>query len=176
MKPWKTRQRRLLMITVVVVGSALVYGKAIDPRIQRGAALHTQLDLTREELAEIRSLIAHREEISAHSRELQKQVAPEGNDEAEMKSLLEEIEGLTQRSRMKVLSLRPQRMRDMGYYHLLSVELVSEGSQRDVARFLYNLGGSQQLLRVDRMQVSALREVGRLRVEFLVAKILSSGG
>lgn len=175
MRPFKKREKALLASTLLVVGSALLYSQVVDPRVHRALDLHAQIVAAEKDEAETRGLIAHREEIMARSADLQKQTASAGDDDAEMKTLFEEVEKLARGAGLAPQSMRPQKVRDLGLYRLLSLELLAEGPSPGLARFLYDLRGSKQLLRVDRMQADALREAGKLRAELLVVKIVSPG-
>jgi Tfp pilus assembly protein PilN len=172
----KRSERILLALTLAVVGGLFFYARIAEPRVRRALLLHAQIADTEQDLAETRLLIEHREEILGYSEALQKQIAPEGDDEEEQKGLMAELERLARDADLSTVSLRPGRIQERGYYRLLGAEIVSEGEEREVARFLHSLGGSSQLLRVDRMQLNATRQAGALRAEFQIVKVLSPRG
>lgn len=175
MRALRPREKHMLALTLAVVGSALLYIESIEPRWRRAAELHSQLEFAEKELEEARSLVEHREAIQSRSADLQKQIASSGAESDEVKSLLEEVERLAAGASLTTQSLRPQKSRDLGLYRMLSVELTAEGSPQHLARFLHAMRGSKQLLRVDRVQVDAMREAGRVKTEMLITKILSAG-
>lgn len=173
MRALKRSEKRLLVFTPTVAIVMLLYVDVVEPRVQRGTALLSRIQTVEQDLAETRSLIRHRDEILAHSEALQKQIASIGDEDLEMKALFQEIDRLATAANLSPQSLRPRESKDYGFYRLFSAELLVEGSSRDVARFLHSLGDASQLLRVDRLQMNALRTPGLVRAEFLIVKILS---
>lgn len=172
----KKRERRLVIITLVVACGLFVYSSLIEPRMTRWSHLSEKIGTVEKNLADTQNLLNHRKEIEANSSALQKQIAAQGNNDQELKSMLVELERLSRGAEMNPVSMRPQKSRDLGLYQLMSVELSIEGDQRNLVRFLYDLGNSAQLLRLDRVRVNALRSAEKVRAEFLVIKILSTGG
>lgn len=169
----KPRELRLFWVIVIVSGTLFAYGRLFEPRFTRWKRLDVQIQNLEHDLRTIRDLLAHRKEIESNSSALQKQIAAQGTDDQELKSMLEELERIALEAQLVPVSMRPQKSRDFGFYQLMSAELVIEGDQRNLARFLYHIGDSAQLLRIDRLQVSALRSAEKIRAECLVIKILS---
>lgn len=176
MRTLRTREKRLLSTTLVIGCSLLVYTKVVEPRIARAIDLWSFIEQTESQLAESRALIDHKEEIIALSEWLRRQIAPKGGDDLEMNALFEEVDHLATESRLKDTNIRRLKPKEFGYYRLFNVELTAEGQDRDVANFLHSIGTSEQLLRVDQVNVYALRKPGTVRAEFLIVKILNPRG
>ena len=104
----KTRERRLLFITVLVACTLLIFGRLIEPRLSRWESISTQLHAVESELASTRDLLDHRSQIEANSSALQKQIAAQGNDDQEQKSMLEDLERLVRGAQLSPVSMRPQ--------------------------------------------------------------------
>lgn len=175
MRPMTVREIRLLMLTLATLGGVIVYVYLAEPRIQRAAELHALLKEAGRELATSEALLRDRDEILAHAESIQKQLVAAGDAEAEMTSLLREVETLSRASRIDPISLRPQRPRDLGFYQLMGVQLSAEGGAEDVARFLHSVRASGQLIRVDSLTCNALKQKSRLRADFTIVKILTPG-
>ena len=172
------RERRLLTLTLVVVGSVLIYIQLVDPRVARALDLRTQIRAAEADLAETKSLIRNGDEIRSQSDalnliEIQDEV--QGSEETERNRFYSEVERLAQGARMTVIDIRPQRDRMLGSFQLLRLNMLVEGNAEQVARFLHRVGDSTQWMRVDQLSIRALRKPGQLQVEFLVVKVLSAG-
>lgn len=173
MRSLTSRESRLLIITLLTVGVASIYIYIAEPRIQRAVALHGELAETRRELDSFERLLRDREKILANTESLEQQIDNTDDEEEELTSLLKEVERLSREARIESISLRPQRSREQSFYQLLGIQLTAEGGPQDVARFLHSVRESAQLLRVDSLTCNALKQPGRLRVNFTIVKILN---
>jgi Tfp pilus assembly protein PilO len=175
MRPMTVREIRLLALTLATLAGVIVYVYLAEPRLQRAAEVYGLLDEAGRELANCEALLRNRDEILAHAESIQKQLVAAGDPEAEMTSLLREVETLSRSARIDPISLRPQRPRDLGFYQLMGVQLTAEGGPEDIARFLHNVRASAQLIRVDSLTCNALKQKARLRADFTIVKILTPG-
>ena len=96
------RERRLLTLALVVVGSVLIYIQLVEPRVARALDLRTQIRAAEADLAETKSLIRNGDEIRSQSDalnliEIQDEV--QGSEETERNRFYSEVERLARRER-----------------------------------------------------------------------------
>lgn len=173
MTPIRPRERRLILGTFLVGVSLFLYVYFVEPRILWWLSLEEQIQAVEAELSEMKTLWTHREEIEAQSQRWQKQMVSIRGEEEEMRGFFAEVERVANDARLQSISLRPRTVRTTRFYRLQGLEVTVDGSQRGLAKFLYSLRESPQLIRVDSLQVTALAEKGKVRGELVILKTIN---
>ena len=170
---WQRLSRRQQAIAFVG-GSALVMwtvnGVALQP-------LHRRLSQLRREVREIeqrllRAVIASRqtEAVDQAFQAYGPYVTPVGSPDAELASVLSEVEQAVRQSGMVLLNLKPVNPHDAGD-QAISVTVEGEANPSQLVQLLDNLQRSVHLLKVTELTVR-VSESSTLRTSMVISKLL----
>ena len=90
-----------------------------------------------------------------------------------MANILSEIEAVAKGINVRILNMKPQKIKAMEFYKNFSVDLIIEGQLKDITRFLNDLQNAPHLIKADKLHLvkeSVVQPV--LKASLLVSKIL----
>ncbi len=170
------RERKFALTTVVIVCALGIFDLFIYPAIYRWRRLGQEVTRLDAELLRMERNLELRERIESEFKEYESQILAEGSDEQEVAKLLREIEDLSRNVGFYILSLKPLPISDQGFYKKYTIQLEGEGEMRTVGSFLHRLGTSQQLLKVERLELSARTGTKLLRANIRIGRVSVSPG
>jgi len=143
------RERTIATTTIVAAVAAALYVYAAEPLALRGLALHRRVQVAEQELAQLRSLVEHRDTIEQEYRRLKGAVTV-GSTEQEVKvALLAEVDGLARSCAFDVSSVRPTTVAETGDFYRYGVELQAGCEGHQFVKFLQAMQEPDHLLHAD---------------------------
>ena len=149
------REQLLLVITIVIVTITLSYGFIIEPLIGAFSNLNRQIETGRLKLQKASKMLMRQDIITEEYKKYVNFLKPAGSDEEEIASMLKTIESIARKNNIHISNIRPQPAKERGYYKEFIFELISEADIDHLIKFIYDLQVSGNLLRVDRLTLSA---------------------
>lgn len=167
------RERYILWVCVTVVLFSLLYNFVLEPAVGRWKSLGRELLAQRVKLEKNLRVIARKELARQDYERYAANVRQKGSDEEEMASLLREVETLASASGVHITDIKPRPVKDMEFYKRFVIEVESEAGIRELTRFIYQLQKSQQLLKVQKLRISAKGErTTALKSTMLITRVL----
>ena len=167
------RERYILYVCIFVVASSLLYSFVVEPTARRWRDLGREILTQRAKLDKNLRVIAREESVRQEYERYAANVRQKGSDEEEMASLLREVETLARGSGVRITDIKPRPVKDMQFYKRYIIEVESEARMRELTRFIYRLQRSSQVLKVERLRLSAKgRRTPLLKSYMLIARVL----
>jgi len=167
------RERYILYICIFVVASSLLYSFVVEPTARRWRDLGREILTQRAKLDKNLKVIAREESTRQEYERYAANVRQKGSDKEEMASLLREVETLARASGVHITDIKPRPVKDMQFYKRYIIEVESEAKIRQLTRFIYQLQRSRQLLKVEKLRLTAKgRGTPLLKSYMLIARVL----
>lgn len=175
------RERRLLVLTGLVVVGVAAYLFGVEPMRERAERVRTLVAARERLLVKQQGLLAQaavyadeRQALAGELARLRRGLLPADKPAVAASSLQQQVKGLAEQAGIEVRSetIRPPAAH--GAYLEIPIEFTMAGQIRPLVQFLHRLEGSPHLLTVSDLKVRALSAVGQPPKE-LVATLTLSG-
>ena len=164
------RERRLTLITAVVIGSWMVVSVLVQPLWDRTRELQLHVETQTEKLDAIRRLLEQAPSIEREYQQMSAYLETEGQEQAQG-SFLNELEALSRTSNLQ-LNLKPRPVKLDERVSRFEVELDVEGVQGSLLAFLDALLSMPRLIAVERLRISSVPTKDHvLRANLVVQKL-----
>ncbi len=172
-----TKRERTIAITAAVVAvAAALYVYAVEPLVLRGFALHRRVQIAEQELAQLRSLVEHRDAIEEEYRRLKGAVTVGRTEQGVKVALLAEVDGLARSCALDVSSVRPTVAAEAGDFYRYGVELQAGCEGHQFVKFLQAMQEPDHLLHADLVSFVVGRGQSPLTVTLRISKLAKLGG
>lgn len=161
-------------LTTVLVGAAYVY--AVEPLFDSWLDVHRRAQQTLAELAELKALVGHRDEIEQVYAQVESALTTGRSDESIRVELLRDVEQLARECGLSVRGVRPTAARQEGRFTRYGIQLSAQGESHNFVDFLQAAQRPDRLLRADRVTVIAGRGHPFLTLSFVITKLARSEG
>jgi Tfp pilus assembly protein PilO len=167
----RPRERRLLLITIVIVGCAALVMWIVQPLWDHMSELRRRVDSSSDKLQVLSRLMARAPEVDEEYAALTPYLTVMG-DGPLRRQLLNELERLAGQAELQ-LTLKPRPVKVEAGIARLEVEVEVEGSQRQLLRFVDALLDLERLVAVERLRLASIpAKVDRLRLNVLVQQFV----
>jgi Tfp pilus assembly protein PilO len=171
------REQRLAAAVGIVLFVRAIFSQIVMPIMNKW---QLQGDRMRAKIAQIEFLgqvIEMEESVTAKYDMYRGLLAQERSDEAVRDELMQDINAIATRSKVKADAIRPTPTDSAADYNRYVVEIEVEGPPASLASFLANLQASKKLFRVESLNVSRRTETGRrISGTMQVSRILVHSG
>lgn len=173
LKHLSRREKNGIYLAVIVIIGVISYILIIEPIWRKWQDLNKEISNKEIQLLKNLKILAQRDVISQLYDKYAENIKMEGSVEEETAIILREIENVARASSTYIADIKPLRVQDMGFYKEYYVELESEGSISNLAKFIYDLQNSKQILKVKYLRLNPKDQTGEvLRGYMIVTKIL----
>jgi Tfp pilus assembly protein PilO len=147
------RERIILLMTAELVLILAFYVLALKPMLKKVDALN--VEIAAQELLRQKSLriIGQESRVSNQYQKYADLVKLKASEEQEMAKMLAEIEGAAKEIQIRILDMKPQKIKTIDFYRNFGVDLIIEGPLKDITHFLYDLQNLPHLIKVDRLHL-----------------------
>jgi len=167
------RERRLFILTVLIISLSLIYNFIFDPLINRCDELKKEILIKKAQLQKAAQLIRARDRIEAEFKKLSGFMGRAGSQEEAFTLLLKEIEELARKSDVHINEIKPRPVKKAAFYKNYSIDLEITAEMDGIIRFLYAISSSSSLLNVERIRLdSQTKPKAGLKGHLLISKIL----
>ncbi len=149
------RERRLTVITVVIVLSTVSYVFIIEPLMRAWSELSNEIRTSEVKLEKSFRLLNQQDRLKAEYEMYAPHIKKISSDEEEIASMLKVVEEIARNDSIHITNIRPQPLVDRGFYKEIAFELIAEANIKQLCKFMYDLQSSGNLLRTKRLTLSA---------------------
>ena len=164
------RERRLTLITGVLIGCWAVISWIVQPLMDRVREVGGDVDMRIEKLKALTHLLEHAASVERDYQTVQGYLE-KATDERVQGSFLDELESLSRQTQIR-LSLKPRAPKQDDLLNRLEVELEIEGSQENLFKFLDLLLQMPKLISIERLRIGTMpARPTELRANLVVQKL-----
>ena len=150
------RERMLGVLTVSIALIALAYNFIIEPLVKRWNTLDEDIQEKSGLLVKHSRILRNKEEIERLHSEYTKYFQEERlSPEEESALALSNIEKLARNTNTHITNIKPLTTKDYENYTKFTFRVTTESRIGELAKFIYNLQSSEQLLKIERMVLRA---------------------
>lgn len=149
------REKILLVATILIVSTTVSYVFIIEPIIGAFTKLNRQIETGTLKLERSQKLLKKKGVIEAEYKKYASLVKPLASDEEEIASMLKAIEAIARKNNIHITNIRPQPVAKKPFYKEFIFEFVAEADIARLIKFIYDLQVSGNLLRVNKLTLSA---------------------
>lgn len=167
----KSREKRLVALTVATLLGGLLYVRVLEPLTQEWLALRREARLATAELAELQALLDRKEEIQSAHRRIRDTVATGDTEEVVQLEVLNEVSRLAAACGFEVDSLKPLRKPREGGFERYGVDMSGRCTASAFVALLQSLQAPEHLLKTEKVTVVVGRSTPPLTVMIRVSKL-----
>lgn len=166
----RPNERRLAIVTAVVVGCWLLVSLLVQPLWDRGRELRVQVQTQQEKLEAVSRLLSQAPSVERRYDSLAGYLESEETEQTQ-RSFLNDLEALSRTADLQ-LNLKPRGSKREDRVSRFEVELDVEGSQTSLMNFLDALLAMPKLISIERVRLSIVPTKERmLRANLVIQKI-----
>ena len=168
-----SREKWGLYLGIMVIIGVVSYITVIEPLWTDWQGLNRAIYTKERQLVKNLKILAQKEQIAELYNKYAENIRMKGSVEEETAVILREIENIARSSNTYITDIKPHKVKDMEFYKEYYVELEVEGKIANLAKFIYELQGSKQILKVRHLRLNAKAGGGDvLKGYMIVTKIL----
>jgi len=157
----------------VIAVAGVVFYMVIQPIYADWRNLNKSISIKERKLLKNLKILSQKEEIAMLYNKYAGHIKMKGSVEEETALILKEIESAAAASNAHITDIKPHKVNDMDFYKEYYIELEAEGTMPNLAKFVYNLQGSKQMLKVRHLRLNAKGgETDILKAYMIVTKVL----
>lgn len=147
------REKIILALTVASIAFSLFYNLILAPSLKRLAALDKEILQLENKLLRAKRLIPKKSAIENSFREITFDLtAQEGvSAEQQIARILIELENLGNLSGTRLTDIKPGQAKSSEYYNEFTIEIRFEAAIKEVAKFIYDIQQSKELLKIEKL-------------------------
>lgn len=149
-----SRERRFFYVIIALISFWVLSDFVVRPIVAKERGLADKIAAERLNLEKSKKLIARRQVIQREYDNYALLNKMTGSETKEMSKLMTAIESFKNSSSVRMLEYKPSPVKDEHFCKRYTVELEVEGDANQISRFLYEIQTSDQLLKVDKFQIS----------------------
>jgi len=167
------REKSFLWLAIIAVVCIALYILVLEPTWNKWQQLNKTIDVTERKLLKNLKIMGQKEIIDELYDKYAQSLRMKGSVEEETAVILSEIENIARQSNVIITDIKPQSVKDMDFYKEYYVEMEAEGNIASLAKFIYELQNSKQILKVRHLRLNAKETRGdTLKGYMVVTKIL----
>lgn len=167
------RERYGIYFAAIVVIGVISYIFVVEPMWTKWQEFNNTIANKEAQLLKNRKILAQEDDISKLYDKYAGDIKMQGSVEEETATILREIENIARSSKTYITDIKPQRVQDMEFYKEYFIELEAEGDISNIAKFIYDLQNSKQILKVRYLRLNPRDDTGDvLKGYMIVTKIL----
>ena len=167
------REKFFMSVGLISILGILSYMYILEPLWGKWQTINKNIYLQERQLLKNIKIMAQKEMIAQLYEKHAQSLKMKGSVEEETAVILSEIENVARKNSGHITDIKPHRVRDMEFYKEYAIELEVEGDIANLTKFIYDLGNSEQILRVRHLRLNA-KSGGEnvLKAYMIVTKIL----
>ena len=152
------KELNLFILCCIIVAVILSYVLIIEPYLKGYESTRKAIGQRQIKLLKLQKALLLKEPIELYYLEILPRLSQIGSDEERFALFLKEAESTSRRSNIYITSLKPMGIMDKGNYKEYLIRMEAEGNLYSLARFLYNLPESGQLISLKELQISYISQ------------------
>jgi Tfp pilus assembly protein PilO len=149
------RKKNILITAIALAVIFLMYLILIAPMAAQLNAINSRIHKTKAELEKALALIKDKTTIEEEYDSIFGKISALSSDEQEIASILNTLQKAASNSGIKITAMRPRPVKQSQYYRYFESEVEIESDMASLMKFIYDIKNSNQLIRIDRLNVNA---------------------
>ena len=167
------REKWLLYAGIAVILGIAIYIIAVEPIWTEWQDLNRNIFAKERKLLKNVKILAQKDRITSLYNKYASSIKMKGSVEEETAVILREIENIARSTNINITDIKPHRVKNMDFYKEYYIELEAEGNVANLAKFIYELQSSDQILKVRHLRINPKAGGGdTLKAYMIVTKIL----
>ena len=173
LKSISAREKKWFYGAVIIIAGVLVYIFVVEPIWMKWKSINEEISSKEMKLIKNMKILAQKDIIGKLYGQYAGNIKMKGSAEEETATILREIENIARASQTRITDIKPQKIKDMEFYKEYYIELEAEGQISNLARFIYELRNSAQMLKVRHLRLNPEgSKSDQLKGYMIVTKIL----
>lgn len=156
----KTRQDVLVVVTIAVVGLAILVNFIFPPIADWWSGRQKEIADLRQKVKNGNQMINRESAIRNHWREMHDNALPSTMSDAEQQ-FLKQMDGWSHESGAEITSIMPQWKNDGTNYITLDCRVETSGDLNSLTRFIYSIEQGPMMVRLDSVELSSHDATGQ---------------
>lgn len=148
------REKLIFYSAVFFVSLTLIDRLVVSPISGKLKSLDDEIKEKHQAIAQALRILSQKEKIAAASAQVGAYKTDPKSDEAEMTSLLKEIESMANKSSVYLIDLKPAGFKGSGLSKRYLINLNCEAQMEQLVDFMYTIENSNRLLTIEKYQIS----------------------
>lgn len=167
------RERRIAVITISMVGAALIYNFILDPLISRWKALNSETESRVNALEKDAFILANQKTVESEYARYAMSAKSQKSVERMAADLLAFIENTARNDSCFIVNIKPVGSKDLGTHKELWIDITAEAGMDQFSKFLYDIENNRDLLlNIERFTLNSKSQSGVLRGSFIISKVI----
>lgn len=170
---FSSREKLLFYSGMLVIVGIIAYIVIIEPIWTEWQDLNKTIFTKQAQLLKNLKILSQKEQIARLYDKYAENIKMKGSVEEETAVILREIENIARSSKTYITDIKPHKVKDMEFYKEYYIELEADGNITNLAKFIYGLQSSEQILKVRHLRLNAKAGGGDvLKAYMIITKIL----
>ena len=139
MKRLSMREQKILLLVGGLVFIYTNYNFVFKPLTEKKQELTQQVDVAQKRLEKYLRMMRKEETMDQEYESYLTAFKQQGSEQQVMSSILAQIDTLASQMNVRVMEVKPKRMKDAAIYNQFTVPLIVEGSWQALMQFLYTI-------------------------------------
>lgn len=164
------REKAILIITIALIVFSSFYKLAISPYLRLSSSLDKEIVKLHNKLNKAMRLIPRKSIIEKEFQDIAASGMPEQEGfagEQQIARILIALENLGNQAGVRLTDIRPHPVRAAEYYSEYIVEVRFEAGINEITRFIYEIQRSEELLKIEKLQLNIKSSESSLLEGFL---------
>lgn len=147
------REKLIALVVLVLALCFVVYNFILDPMLKKISSLNSDIEAQEIKLKKNIKIISQEAQVAGQYKQYSDLMKLKTSEEQAMAKLLSEIEAVAQGINIRILDMKPQKIKTIDFYKNFSVAFTIDGQLKDITQFLYSLQNLPHLIKVDKLQL-----------------------
>lgn len=150
------REKFILFVTLAVISFSLLYNLVFTPYFRKLTILDKEITQLENKLKKARRLVPKKSRIESDFNAFMINYKSEEGVSAEQQiaRILIELESLSNQSGVHITDVKPRPVKNFEYYSEFIIEMRFEGPINEIAKFIYDIQQSKQLLKIEKLAIN----------------------
>lgn len=150
------REKIILSATIGLIAFSVFFHLILTPYLKRLGALDKEISQLQNKLNKAKRLIPRKSSIEKDFQAIASSLlTTEGvSNEQKIARILIELENLSNQSGAHLSDIKPRPVKTSDYYSEFVIEARFEAGMKEVAKFIYEIQASQELLKIEKLQLN----------------------
>lgn len=155
LKKLKKREKAMVFFTGFLLIIWISYSFVGEPVINKWGRVNKDVKKAKIELQKAIKIYKQKENVNDEYGKLISKFSAKGSNEEEMAAMLNEIELVARQTNVRIINMKPRRTIKKANHRLLSVDIDTESTMRDMLKFIKLLKTSKQSLRIEQITLNS---------------------
>jgi Tfp pilus assembly protein PilO len=169
----KNREKLLVIITIMVVLSAMAFAVIIEPQLKERKLRRERMHRLQLDLTKMQHNLLVKDRIDHVYSQIKPLIISSGTNQQEISRFTRELSDLYSKLNVNIRSVKILSILDEEFYRRLSVKIEMAGDIRDILKFILSIEGYPNPIRIEQLDLKAREIVDTVQASFLITKVVA---